>query len=106
MMRRAFVLGLACWLVVTVPLAALTVSRVTVATTATLLYTAAAGGSTVLIRNAGSASVFLGDATVTTSTGFELVASDALSLPLGPNDTIYGIVATSTNRVDVLESRR
>lgn len=88
------------------PLSAVTVSRVTCATTATLAYTAATGGSTVLLRNAGAASVFLGPAAVTTATGWELVTGAGLSVPLGPGDTLYCIVASGTNRVDAMEARR
>lgn len=87
-------------------LSAITAVRITCATTATLAYTAATGGSTALFRNAGTASVFLGAAAVTTSTGFEVIPGAAVSLPLGPSDPVYCIVVTSTNRLDVVESRR
>jgi hypothetical protein len=104
--RRALVC-LALWLTIVGSLSAIVATRVTVATTATLLYTAATGGSNVLIRNpAGGASVYLGAAAVTTATGFELVAGDAVTLPLGPSDPVYGIVTTGTVIVHVMESRR
>lgn len=88
-------------------LSAATISRVTVATTATLIDTGSAmGATTVLIRNPGSASVYLGPAAVLTTTGFELAAGDAVTVPLGPSEALYGIVATGTVIVHVLEVRR
>lgn len=106
-MRRAALLVLLSCALLAAPLSALTATRVTVATTATLVYTARDGGSSVLVRNAGSASVFLGDATVTTASGFELVAGSAVRLDFTQkSDTVYGIVATGTNRVDAIEGRR
>lgn len=86
--------------------AAITASRVTATTAATLLYTAATGGSTVLIRNVCAASVYLGASTVTTATGFEVGANDAITLPMGPGDTVYGVVASGTCVEHILESRR
>jgi hypothetical protein len=105
-LTRGLLAGLLALAVLTAPLAAVVYTRVTVATSATLIYTGASGGSTVLIRNAGAASVYLGDAAVLTSTGFELTAGSAVSLPVGPNDPVYGIVVTSTVIVHTLESRR
>lgn len=83
-----------------------TATRVTVATTQTLIYTGAAGGSTVLLRNPGTVSVYLGPTGVLTTTGFELAAGDAITIAMGPNDPLYGIVASGTNIVHVLETRR
>lgn len=105
-MSRVVAIVLALLLVAAPGLQAITAARVTVATTATLIYTAATGGSTVLIRNAGSASVFLGPSGVTTAVGFELLAGDAVTLPVGPSDTVYGIVASGTVVVHTLETRR
>jgi len=74
--------------------------RVTVATTATLIFTAPlAGVSRVLIRNPGAVSVYVGPATVTTANGFEIAGGDAMAINLGYGDTIYGIVAASTQVV-------
>ncbi len=87
--------------------AAITAAPVTVTTSPTLLYTAATGGSTVLLRNAGAASVWIGASNVnTTTTGFELPAGAGISLPMGPNDTVYGITASGTVVVHTLETRR
>jgi len=102
--RRIVVVGVAVWLAIGAGVAAIVAARVTVATTATLIYTPPPSGGTGLIRNAGTASVYLGDAAVTTATGWELIPGAAVSLPA--IDPIYGIVAASTNRVDVVETSR
>lgn len=85
----------------------LVASRVTVATTATLIYTAPARDGTVTIRNTdATASVYLGDVTVTTANGFELLAGAGVSLPMLKGEKVYGIVAASTVRVDKIEHPR
>lgn len=107
MTNRLSIAIVVLWLVIASPLlSAITPGRTTVAVTATLIYTAATGGATVLIRNAGTASVFLGGSTVTTATGFELLAGDTVTLPIGALDTVYGIVASGTVIVHSLETRR
>jgi hypothetical protein len=107
MTRRVLLVGLALWLGLAGPLAALTAARVTVASTATLVSTGSTtGGSSVLIRNAGAASVYLGAVAVTTATGFELPAGDAITVPLGPSEPVYGIVTTGTVVVHKLEIQR
>jgi hypothetical protein len=103
---RSLVAALLAVALLAVPLAAIVVTRVTVATTQTLVYTAASGGSRILIRNPGAASVYLGATGVLTTTGFELAAGDAVMLPLEPNDLLYGIVATGTVIVHTAEASR
>jgi len=80
-------------------------TQVTVTTSPTLLAqdSDSLAESQVVIRNtSGSVSVFIGGPDVTTSTGYELRQSTALP-PLRGRDPIYGVVAASTVRVDVLE---
>jgi hypothetical protein len=77
--------------------------RVTVAVTATLLYTAPGFGGKVLIRNPSAVSVYVGPAAVLTTTGFEIAAGDALSVNVYPNDAVYGIVAAATEIVHIVE---
>lgn len=86
---------------------AATMTRVTVATTATLVYTAPATGrgAVVLIRNPSAVSVYVGSSAVTTATGFEIAAGDALSLALQSQETVYGIVAAATQVVHVVDGR-
>ena len=83
---------------------AVTVTRVTVATTATLLWTAPASGTgRILVRNPSSVSVYVGDATVTTANGFEIVAGDSVGINLSYGDRLYGIVVAATQVVHTIQ---
>lgn len=83
---------------------ALVTGRVTVATTATLIFTAPlAGNSRVLIRNPTAVSVYVGGSGVTTATGFEIAAGDSLGINLSYGDAIYGVVAASTQVVYTIQ---
>lgn len=58
----------------------------------------------LIVRNRGSESVDLGDATVVSGAGFELKSGDREEIPLAKGETIFGIAATGKEiRVDVLE---
>lgn len=85
------------------PLEAVSATRVTVAATATVIFTARGGVSKVLIRNPTAVSVYIGGSGVTTATGFEIAAGDAVSVALEKQEAIYGIVASGTAIVHVLE---
>jgi hypothetical protein len=103
MKRLVFVLLVAVFLA-SLPARAVGISRITVATTATLIFTAQpAGTSRVLIRNPSAVSVYVGPAGVTTATGFEIVAGDALGINLANGDTIYGVVAAATQVVYTIQ---
>ena len=83
---------------------AVTMTRVTVATTATLIYTAPiAGTGRVLVRNPSAVSVYVGSAAVLTTTGFEIAAGDSLAINLSYGDTLYGIVAAATQVVYTIQ---
>lgn len=58
----------------------------------------------VLVHNAGSADVFLGDGGVTTTTGLALGAGDTENVDLGPGDELHGIVASGSETVHVLRT--
>ena len=80
-------------------------TRVSVATTATKLNAAGTdnvSGASILVRNRGAASVFLGASDVTTATGYELLADESLALDL--NEDVYGICASGTVACHVLET--
>lgn len=77
--------------------------RITVGTSATLIWTAPAGSGRILIRNPSTVSVYVGNSTVTTATGFEIVAGDAVGIMLANRDTIYGVVAAATQVVYTLQ---
>lgn len=72
-------------------------ARVTVDTAADLIVQADTDGISVNIKTAGgSADVFLGDADVTTSTGYPLNADRPMSWDLQPRETLYGVVASGS----------
>ena len=52
----------------------------------------------------GGASVFIGDSTVTTTTGFELEAQETESFRLEPGESLWGIVSTGTQTVSYFAS--
>lgn len=82
-------------------------AQVTVTTSATRLdqTTDAGNRSAVLVRNRGSVSVFLGNATVTTANGLQLDPTEAVSVDLkDKREALYGIVTAGTCRVDVLQA--
>ncbi len=85
-------------------------NRVTVGTSPTLLNVAPASAgykgsySLLVVNRHASASVFLGGAAVTAGDGFELLAGEAMNADSESGESLYGIVATGSARVDVLES--
>lgn len=86
---------------------AISQARVSVGTTATLLdnftETDSVRGNAIVVQNLGTASVYLGNASVTTSTyGYELKANSSLAITLQPEETLYGVVASGTVTVNVL----
>lgn len=86
--------------------AAFNAGRLTVTTTATALYTAQRRGSSVLLCNRHSASVFIGgSASLTTANGFEIAAGDCTTQRPFPTDAIWFIVAAATARVDYAEGQ-
>lgn len=81
-------------------------ARVTVTTSATRLDNATnsmARGS-VIIRNRGAVAVYVGDAGVTTATGFQVDAGETLSVETaGSADLLYGITASGSAACHVLQ---
>lgn len=80
--------------------------RVTVATTATRLDTGAGSGmghAAVLVRNRGAVTVDLGGPGVTGGAGFGLDAGESVTLDSLAGDGLYGIVASGTCVVHVLQ---
>jgi len=77
--------------------------QVTVTTSPTLLTGGNTGRFTIAVPTAGTASVFLGGANVATGTGYELEKGKQVTLESPNGDPVYGIVATATQRCDVLE---
>lgn len=78
-------------------------TRVTVTSSATPLFTLDTSATTATMHNKGASSVFLGDATVTAATGYELGTGEVLGVDAPRNFQLYAIAASSSMRVDVLE---
>jgi hypothetical protein len=47
--------------------------------------------------------VYLGDANVTTANGYKLDNGDKMQVPVGDNEGLYGITASSSHTVAVLK---
>lgn len=75
--------------------------QVTVTSSATQIKAALSTRAAILVTNAGTATVYLGDASVTTSTGFPLAAGATVGLPQAT--VLYGIVASTSQVVGYLE---
>lgn len=106
MKTRLLILLLILAALVTPLEAAFRAGRITVTTTATALYTAQRRGSSVLLCNRHTASVFIGgDGTLTTGNGFEIAAGDCTTQRPFPGDAIWFIVGAATARVDYTEGQ-
>ena len=53
--------------------------------------------------NNGGATVFVGDSDVSTASGFPLAAGASMSVDLDPGESLWGVVASGTVEVRVLE---
>jgi hypothetical protein len=77
--------------------------EVSVTTSPTLIVPAWIGWREIMVHAIGNGIVYLGNSTVTTSTGFYVdKAAGVMRIQLPPNETIYGIVTTGTQLVSVL----
>lgn len=79
-------------------------SQVTISNSATLIHSDAGafGGASITVINRGSNPIFLGDTNVTTGAGLELKVGDILPINLGRGESLYGIVASGSERLDLL----
>jgi hypothetical protein len=55
----------------------------------------------ILVRNTGAATVYLGGSAVATATGLELLTGESIPYNVVGNDSLYAVVASSTNNVTV-----
>jgi len=79
-------------------------SKTTVSTTATAIpSTAAVGRNTMLVKNNGSNTVYLGDSSVTAANGYPLEAGEEKAFDLDDKVVLYGITDSSTSEVRCLE---
>ncbi len=77
-------------------------NQVTVADTATAIKALNTSRRSITIRNQGTTDMFIGSASVTTSTGFSVRAGESISLDRN-TAAIYGIVASGSTTVGYLE---
>jgi hypothetical protein len=75
---------------------------VSVTTSPTLILPADNIPRTVYIHNGGGAKVYLGGADVSTANGFHLGNGESQDIFVPTNEKLYGVVASSTNTVNVL----
>lgn len=75
---------------------------VTVATSPTLIVASDNLNRWVYIHNSGGAKIYIGDDTVTTTSGFHLGNGESQELYLPERQTLYAVVASSTNTIQVL----
>jgi len=80
----------------------ITNDQITVTTSATLIKAAADAGQGIYLRNRGDVGVFLGDSTVTKTSGLALPAKSDRSFSLAPDEALYGVVGSGTAVVDYL----
>jgi len=76
-------------------------AQISVGTTPTLIVAANRADQVINIHNLNS-TVYLGDSSVSTSTGFRMDNGDKLQIPLADNEALYGVTATGTSTVYVL----
>ena len=80
-------------------------SVVTVASTATVIATGKVGASWVYLHApTGGNTVYVGPSTVTTANGLELSKGAPIAFWLAETDVLYGIVATGTQPLMVMQS--
>ena len=80
-------------------------SNVTIGTTATLIATGKVGASWIYLHApSGGNAVYVGNSNVTTANGLELAKGQVIALWIAETDNLYGVVATATQPLMVLQS--
>lgn len=75
---------------------------VTVETTATVIVPADDRQREIYIHNSGGAKIYLGGSDVTTANGYHLANTESLTIFVPSKETLYAVVATGSNVVNVL----
>lgn len=79
-------------------------SQATVGITPTLIITQRSGRDTVVVENAGTTPVYLGNSSVSVTNGLLLPGVLGASVAIETTDAVYGIVASGTQVVCVVEN--
>ncbi len=61
------------------------------------------GSVTAIIRNSGPTTIFIGGATVSATTGFEVPTGGIIDVELIAGDLLYGITAAGTQEVQTVK---
>lgn len=85
---------------------AVTAAQVSVADTAVALNTegGTVGGTKLVVKNTGAASVHLGPSTVTVANGFELAAGATVTVELSHGEQLFAIGDATADIVHVLRT--
>lgn len=78
-------------------------ASVNIGSSATLIKAANPSRQSILIKNNGSSAIYIGNASVTTSSGFELKSKE--SILLYNKEAIYGITSSATEDLRYLEAQ-
>lgn len=78
-------------------------SKVTVATTATLIVAADDIHRVVYVHNSGGQTIYIGNGDVTTTTGFHIGNGESQEIVLPQRQALYAVVSANTNDVIVLK---
>lgn len=87
---------------------AITADKVTVAATATVIAPVDPTRRRIVIKNPNSTTVYIGGSTVDTTDGYPLAQNNVLEIvqqhreDTGPQQAWYGIVATSTQDINLI----
>jgi hypothetical protein len=84
---------------------AVTSNTVSVTSTASRLDPDAGVGpsGSFAIRNAGTATIYLGGPNVTTSSGIPIEVGETFTADLAPNDALYGIAAAGSHDCRIMQ---
>lgn len=77
-------------------------TAVSITTTPTLIIAADDKNRSIYIHNAGGAKIYIGGSDVSTSSGYHLGNGESQELFLPIRETIYAVVASGTNQIQVL----
>lgn len=75
---------------------------VTVGTTATLIVAADDKNRHVYVHNGGGSKIYIGGSDVTTTNGYHIANNESADLFVPTNETLYAVVASGTNAINVL----
>ena len=82
----------------------LTTGQTVVGVTPTFIATGIVGASWIALHVDGTASIFVGGAAVTTSTGFEVHKGSTLTVWLPETDKLYAVVTSGTETLTWMQT--